>query len=77
LRIKKFAVFHKEFDPDEAELTRTRKLRREYMYGKYGDIAEGLYSGKEIIRVSAEFSYADGSKAVVVADVKVRNVPVE
>jgi long-chain acyl-CoA synthetase len=74
VRIKKFAIFHKEFDPDEAELTRTRKLRREYMYGKYGDMAEGLYSGEEVVHVSAEFAYADGSKATVAADVKVRSV---
>ncbi|GAI43120.1 unnamed protein product, partial [marine sediment metagenome] len=77
IRIKKFAIFHKEFDPDEAELTRTRKLRREYMYGKYADMAEGLYSGEEVVHVSAEFAYADGSKATVAADVKVRNVPEE
>ena len=77
VRIRKFAIFHKEFDPDEAELTRTRKLRREYMYGKYGDMADGLFSGKEVVRVSAEFAYADGSKATVAADVKVRNVPEE
>ena len=30
-RIKKFINLHKEFDPDEADLTRTRKIRREFM----------------------------------------------
>jgi hypothetical protein len=30
-RVQKFVLLHKEFDPDEAELTRTRKLRREFM----------------------------------------------
>jgi long-chain acyl-CoA synthetase len=74
-RIKKFAVFHKEFDADEAELTRTRKLRREYMYGKYRDVADGLYSNSEVIPVSAEFAYSDGTKDKVTANVKVRNVP--
>jgi long-chain acyl-CoA synthetase len=75
VRIKKFAVLHKLFDPDEAELTRTRKLRREYMYNKYGDLAEAIYQGKENISVEAIFSYADGTKATVSANVKVRNVP--
>ena len=28
-RVRKFVLMHKEFDPDEAELTRTRKLRRQ------------------------------------------------
>ena len=74
-RIKKFAMFHKEFDPDEAELTRTRKLRREFMYKKYKDMAEGLYSDNKVIPVSAEFSYADGTKDTVTANVKIREVP--
>ena len=74
-RIKKFAVFHKEFDPDEAELTRSRKLRRDYMYSKYKDMVDGLYSTNEVIQISAEFSYADGSKDTVTAKVKIRNVP--
>jgi len=74
-RIKKFAVFHKEFDPDEAELTRSRKLRREYMYSKYKDMADGLYSDEDIIQISAEFSYADGSKDTVTAKVKIRTIP--
>ena len=43
VRMKKFAILHKPFDPDEAELTRTRKLRREYMYNKYGDMAKAIY----------------------------------
>jgi len=76
-RIKKFAIFHKEFDPDEAELTRSRKLRREYMYKKYKDIADGIYSDNDVIQVSAEFSYADGTKDIVTANVKIRKVPGE
>jgi len=75
VRMKKFAILHKPFDPDEAELTRTRKLRREYMYGKYGNMAEAIYQGEEVIPVEAAFSYADGTKATVSANVKVRDVP--
>jgi len=74
VRIKKYAIMHKEFDPDEAELTRSRKLKREFMYSKYGELAEGIYTGKETIPVSAEFAYADGSKATVKANIRVRDV---
>jgi long-chain acyl-CoA synthetase len=75
VRMKKFAIFHKPFDPDEAELTRTRKLRREYMYSKYGELAEAIYQDKDLIPVEAVFSYADGTKATVSANIKVRKVP--
>ena len=75
VRMKKFAIFHKPFDPDEAELTRTRKLRREYMYSKYGEMAEAIYQGKGMIPVEAVFSYSDGTKATVSANIKVRSVP--
>ncbi|MDO9334157.1 MAG: AMP-binding protein, partial [Dehalococcoidales bacterium] len=34
-RVKRFVLMHKEFDPDEAELTRTRKIRREFMETRY------------------------------------------
>ena len=77
MRMKKFAVFHKEFDPDEAELTRTRKLRREYMYKKYAEVAEGLYSDEDVVPISAEFAYSDGTKSTVSANIKIRIVPEE
>ena len=74
IRIKKYAILHKEFDPDEAELTRTRKLKREFMYSKYGELAEAIYAEKEVIPISAEFAYADGSKSTVKANIRVRKV---
>ena len=75
VRIKKYAIFHKEFDPDEAELTRTRKLRREYMFSKYGNIADAIYQEKDSVPVKATFSYKSGAVATVSADVKIRDVP--
>jgi long-chain acyl-CoA synthetase len=42
-RAKKFVLLHKEFDADEAELTRTRKLRREFMVERYNDLIAGIY----------------------------------
>jgi long-chain acyl-CoA synthetase len=75
VRVKKYAVFHKEFDPDEAELTRTRKLRRDYMFSKYGNIADALYEGKKSVPVEAKFAYKSGAVATVSADVKIREVP--
>jgi long-chain acyl-CoA synthetase len=62
-RVKKYVLLHKEFDPDEADLTRTRKLKREALEKRYGELIEAMYGGKEQIQVEAEITYQDGKKA--------------
>ncbi len=64
-QVKKFVILHKAFDADEAELTRTRKLRRRVLHNKYGDILEAMYGERDKITVSAEVKYRDGRTGVV------------
>jgi len=73
-RVRKFVLMHKEFDPDEAELTRTRKLRREFMEQRYKDLIERIYSDGEEIKVEAAVTYRDGRKGMVATSIKVRTV---
>jgi len=73
-RVKKFVLMHKEFDPDEAELTRTRKLRREFMEERYRDLIGGIYSGSEETKVEAAVTYRDGRKGIVTTSIKIRSV---
>jgi long-chain acyl-CoA synthetase len=73
-RVQKFVLLHKEFDPDEAELTRTRKLRREFMEQRYKDLIDALYGNKEKVDVQAPVTYRDGRKGVVTTDIHVRNI---
>ena len=61
-RVKKFVLMHKEFDPDEAELTRTRKLRREFMEEKYKDLIQAMYGDLEEVPIQANVTYRDGRK---------------
>jgi hypothetical protein len=35
-QIQRFLILHKELDPDDDELTRTRKVRRNFVAEKYG-----------------------------------------
>ena len=65
-------LLHKEFDPDEAELTRTRKLRREFMEQRYKELIEAVYGGKDEIDVQAPVTYRDGRKGVVTTGIQVR-----
>ena len=73
-RIRKYVLLHKEFDPDEADLTRTRKLRRTAVEKRYSDVIEAMYSGKKGIPVVSEFIYEDGRKGKVSAELCICSV---
>ena len=61
LRIQKFVLLHKELDPDDAEITRTRKLRRRFVYDKYQEIIDAMYAeGVPEVNVRATVTYEDG-----------------
>ena len=59
-RVKEFINLHKEFDPDEAELTRTMKLRRGFMEKNYSNLISGLYDDSPAIKTEFEIRYTDG-----------------
>ncbi len=73
-RLRRFVLMHKEFDADEAEMTRTRKLRRGFLYERYGDIIEAMYRGDDHIHVRAPVRYQDGSEGFVETEIKVMSL---
>jgi len=73
-RVRKFVLMHKEFDPDEAELTRTRKLRRDFIKERYGHLIESIYNDGKEVKVEAAVTYRDGRKGIVTTGIKVRSV---
>jgi long-chain acyl-CoA synthetase len=73
-RIRYFVLMHKEFDADEAEMTRSRKLRRGVLSEKYSDIVEAMYNGHKAIKVRAAVKYQDGSETFIETDVRVMAV---
>lgn len=58
--IRRYVVLPRTFDPDEEELTRTRKLRRGYMEQKYGDVLDAIYQSNEQFTMESEVRYRDG-----------------
>ncbi|MCA9964459.1 MAG: AMP-binding protein [Anaerolineales bacterium] len=73
-RIKHFVHLHKEFDADDAEMTRSRKLRRNVVAERYGEIVEALYSNRKAINVRAPVKYQDGSEGFVETQIRVMAV---
>ncbi|MCA9980554.1 MAG: hypothetical protein KDD89_06975, partial [Anaerolineales bacterium] len=73
-RVRRFVLMHKEFDADEAEMTRTRKLRRNFLYDRYHDMIDAIYHGRETIHVRAQVQYQDGSEGAIETEVHVMNL---
>jgi long-chain acyl-CoA synthetase len=75
-QIRRFLLLHKELDPDDEEITRTRKVRRRFIAGKYAALIEALYSDQEHVSVEAKVTYEDGRTGMVRADVRIREADV-
>ncbi len=75
-QIKRFLILHKELDPDDAEITRTRKIRRGFIAQKYAGLIDALYSGKEGVDVETKITYEDGRTANIRAFLKIREAEV-
>lgn len=64
-KIKKFVLLYKELDADDEELTRTKKVRRQFVAKKYEDLIEGMYSEDEQIEVYGKIKYRDGAEQTI------------
>jgi long-chain acyl-CoA synthetase len=75
-RISKYVLLHKELDPDDEEMTRTRKVRRGFVAKKYAEIIEALYSGARSVPVHTIITYQDGRQATMETELAIRTVGV-
>lgn len=64
-QVKNFVNLPKELDPDEAELTRTRKLRRGLLEQRYASLIKAIYAGKRSFETEVPVKYRDGRTGVV------------
>lgn len=64
LQIRHFVSLHKEFDPDDGEITRTRKLRRNVVEERYAPIIDAIYGGQRQVAMRAQIVYETGATGV-------------
>jgi len=62
IRVRRFVVLHKQLDPDDDEITRTRKIRRNVIARRYADIVAALAGGDDSVAVRTTVRYQDGSQ---------------
>jgi long-chain acyl-CoA synthetase len=73
-RVKRFLLLHKELDADDAELTRTRKVRRTYVAQRYDDIISALYSQNDYLDVDSTITYQDGRTATIKTRLRIESL---
>ena len=75
-QIARFLVLHKELDPDDDELTRTRKVRRGFIAQKYGVLVDALFEGRSNQYIETEVKFEDGRKGRISADLRIMSATV-
>jgi long-chain acyl-CoA synthetase len=70
-QVHRFLVLHKELDPDDDELTRTRKVRRGFVAEKYAVLIDALYGGRAVQHVETQVKFEDGRSGIVAADLRI------
>jgi long-chain acyl-CoA synthetase len=72
-QVRRFLILHKELDPDDDELTRTRKVRRGFIAEKYAVLVEALYAGRTAQHIETEVKFEDGRRGRIDADLAIRD----
>lgn len=71
IRVMKYVCLQKEFDADEGDLTRMRKLRRRTIEERYKKLVKAMYSGSEEYLMETPVTYSDGRTGVVKSSLKI------
>jgi long-chain acyl-CoA synthetase len=72
-QIHRFLVLHKELDPDDDELTRTRKVRRRFIQDKYSVLVDALYGSRREQYIETQVKFEDGRSGKIAATLPIRD----
>ncbi|HZP97938.1 MAG TPA: AMP-binding protein [Reyranella sp.] len=74
-QVKRFLLLNKELEADDAEMTRTRKVRRRFVAEKYAKVIEAFYNGGKQVEVTMEITFEDGRKSTLTSQIAVHDLP--
>ncbi len=74
LQVRRFLLLTKDLDADDAEITRTRKVRRRHVAEKYAAVVDAFYGGRDEVAMATTITYEDGRQAVIQSRVRVEEV---
>ncbi|MDX9701001.1 MAG: long-chain fatty acid--CoA ligase, partial [Rhodocyclaceae bacterium] len=73
-QIRRFLILHKELDADDGELTRTRKVRRNFISERYAVLIDALYDGSKEQYIETPVKYEDGREGKIAATLRIEDV---
>ena len=73
-RVRRFLLLTKDLDADDAEITRTRKVRRRFVAEKYAAVIDSFYGGADEVELTATVTYEDGRQSTVRSRVRIEDV---
>jgi len=72
-RIRRFLLLNKEFEADDNEMTRTRKIRRRFVAEKYAKVVDAFYGGAKQVELTTEITYEDGRKQTLRSNIVIED----
>jgi long-chain acyl-CoA synthetase len=74
-KVRRIVLLHKELDADDAEITRTRKVRRGFVAEKYAPVIAALYDGAKETQLTMDITFEDGRKSQLTATMLIHDIP--
>jgi len=74
LRVHRIVLLNKELEADDAEITRTRKVRRGFVAEKYASVIAALYDGSKEARLTMQITFEDGRKSSLTSTLAVQDI---
>jgi long-chain acyl-CoA synthetase len=75
-QVKRYLLLNKELEADDAEMTRTRKVRRRFVAEKYAAVIDGFYGGATTVPVTMEITFEDGRKSSISSEIGIHDLAV-
>jgi long-chain acyl-CoA synthetase len=73
-KIRRFLLLTKDLEADDAEMTRTRKVRRRFVAERYAPVIDALYGGRDEVELTTTITYEDGRQAAIKSRVRIEDV---
>jgi long-chain acyl-CoA synthetase len=73
-KVRRFLLLTKDLEADDAEMTRTRKVRRRHVAEKYAPVIEAFYTSGGTVELTTAITYEDGRQGTLRSTVHIEDV---
>ena len=73
-KVRKYVILHREFDPDDGELTRNRRLRRAFLEKRYSELIEAIYRDRTEVPVEVRVGHSDAGTGTIKTTLRIESL---